>query len=68
MIYYEAKDFPVDGLEAAGGDVKVHVPKGTKKRAYKLFGNQDGSITVDGAGDGSAFRAGSGANEAEGGE
>ena len=60
MIYYEAKDFPVDGLEATGEDVKVHVPAGTEWRVYKLFGDQGGSIAVEGDGDGSACRYGDG--------
>jgi hypothetical protein len=64
MIYYEAKDFPVDGLEATGDDVKVHVPKGAEWRSYNLFGDQDGSIIVDGAGVGNAYRVGDGKGDA----
>jgi hypothetical protein len=60
MIHYEAKDFPVDGLVATGEDVKVHVPAGTAWRAYELYGDHGGSITVAGEGDGSAWRSGDG--------
>ena len=60
MIYYEAKDFPADGLEATGEDVKVHVPAGTAWRTYELYGDHGGSITVDGDGDGNAWRYGEG--------
>jgi hypothetical protein len=49
MVNIEAKDFPVDGLEATGEVVKVHVPRGAEWRSYNLFGDQDGSIIVDGA-------------------
>jgi hypothetical protein len=64
MIYYEAKDFPIDGLEATGEDVKVYVPKWAKMRDYKLFGYQNGSIIVGGDGNGYACRAGSGVGKA----
>jgi len=64
MVNIEAKDFPVDGLEATGDDVKVHVPKGAKMRSYNLFGDQDGSITVDGDGYGDACRYGYGYGDA----
>lgn len=60
MINIEAKDFPIKGLEATGEVVKVHVPKGAKMRSYNLFGNQGGSITVDGDGDGDVCRYGDG--------
>ena len=64
MVNIEAKDFPVDGLEATGEDVKVHVPKGAERRSYNLFGDQHGSIIVDGDGDGIAHRAGDGYGDA----
>jgi len=64
MIYYEAKDFPPDGLEATGEDVTVTVPKGTPLRTYKLYGDKDGSIIVDGAGYGHASREGIGNGDA----
>ena len=64
MIYYEAKDFPLAGLEATGEDVTVTVPVGTLLRTYKLFGHKDGSIIVEGAGDGHAYRIGDGDGDA----
>jgi hypothetical protein len=66
MIYYEAKDFPIDGLEATGDNVKVHVPRGAEWRDYILFGDQDGfsSITVYGDGNGDAYRNGRGDGDA----
>ena len=65
MIYYEAKNFPEEGLEATGEDVTVHVPKGTPWRTYELYGDEGGSITVKGDGDGNAFRSGAGNGKAE---
>ena len=64
MIYYEAKDFPANGLGATGDDVIVTVPNRTLFRRYVLFGGKDGSIIVDGEGDGDALRRGKGKGNA----
>jgi hypothetical protein len=64
MVNIEAKDFPIEGLEANGQDVKVHVPREAERRSYNLFGDQDGSIIVDGDGAGIAHRAGAGNGDA----